>query len=155
MSLSLCTYVVPMGIAQLNDTINGKKSHIPYTNNPLKSPIPYSSTLSSGLFRGLNPNDRPNPDPATDVSPEGRKVRFPNCIRSDTGRIKEEVPEGVGSQFVPVAMKNYGQNLWEIMIRIWYFPLLIEAFLPYGQPVFLSHILLLYLVQARMVPATT
>ena len=61
-----------------------------------------SSAFSSGLFQGLDPNDRPNPDPVTAASTEGQRVRLPNCIRSDTGRIREEAPEGVGSRFVLV-----------------------------------------------------
>ena len=51
------------------------------------------------MFQGIDPNYHPNPDPATATSPEGRRVRFPNCIRSDTGRVIEEAPEGVVYRF--------------------------------------------------------
>ena len=53
------------------------------------------------------------------------------------------------------AVKNSAQNLQDVMIRLWHFPLPIEALLPYGWPVLFSHILLLNLVQARMGPVTT
>ena len=77
------------------------ESYIPSTTHPTKYPLPPSSVFPSGLFRGLNPNDRPNLDPATAAYPEGRRVRFLNCIWSDTERVGEESPEGVVSQFGP------------------------------------------------------
>ena len=102
MSLSFCPSAVLPGIAQQNYTIKKKiDSYIPPTTNPPKSPITSSSAFSSGLFRGLGTNDQTNPDPATTAFPEDRRVRFQNCIRSDTGRVGEEAPEGVGSRFGP------------------------------------------------------
>ena len=77
------------------------ESYIPSTTHPPNSPHPSSSAFSGGLFRGLDPNYRPNPYPTTAASPEFRRVKFLNCIRSDMGRIGEEVPEGVGSRFGP------------------------------------------------------
>ena len=48
-----------------------------------------------------NSNDLPDPDTATTSSPEGQILLFPKCIQSDTGRIGEDSPEGVGYRFVP------------------------------------------------------
>ena len=76
-----------------------RESNIIYTTQPPKSPLLYSSALWNGLFWGLDPNDHLNPDPVTDASPKGWRVRFPNCIRSDMGRVGEESMEGVGSRF--------------------------------------------------------
>ena len=105
-SLSFRLYVVLMGIAQPNNTIKKRDSYIPSTNHPPKYPLPSLSACSSGLFRGINTNDHPNPDPATSDSHEAQRVRFMNCIQSDTGRVREEFPEGVGSQFGPVGGKK-------------------------------------------------
>ena len=60
--------------------------------HPPKFLLPYSSVYSSVLSQGLNPNDIPNPVPATAASPEDRRVKFLNYVRSDMGRIIGEAP---------------------------------------------------------------
>ena len=60
--------------------------------HPPKFLLPSSSVYSSVLSQGLNPNDIPNPVPATAASPEDRRVNFLNYVRSDMGRIIGEAP---------------------------------------------------------------
>ena len=104
MSLNFCPSVVMTGIAQPNNTIKKIESYIPSTTQPLihtTPPLPSWSAFLSGLFRGIDPNDRLNPDPVTSSSLEERRIRLPNCVRSNMGRIREEYLEGLGSQFGP------------------------------------------------------
>ena len=66
----------------------------------------------------INPNDRTNPDPATSASPEIRRVQLLDHVQLDTGRVREEAPEVVGSRFSPGAVTNYACHLWYVVIRI-------------------------------------
>ena len=117
-------------------------------------PLTYLSTISSGLLWWLDPNDCPDPNPTTTVSPEVRRVRLTNCIQLDTGKSENKPWREWDTDSVWGVVENYAQHLHDVMIRIWHFPLPIEAYLPYGRPVFFSHILLINLVQAKMGPAT-
>ena len=45
---------------------------------------------------GIYPNDRPDSDPATAASPEGRRVQILTRVQLDTGCVREEPPEVVG-----------------------------------------------------------
>ena len=121
-----------------NQTKQNRKieSYIPYTNHPPKPPLPSSTAFSDGQFRGLYPDDRPNPDPTTAASHEGRRVRFLNCIWLGMRYIGEEALVGVGYQFSLGEVTNYAQDLRDVLIHVWHFPLPIEASLPYVWPVF-------------------
>ena len=44
---------------------------------------------------GIDPNDRPDPDPATAVSPEGLRVLSLNRVQLDRGNIIKEASEVV------------------------------------------------------------
>ena len=57
-----------------------RESHIQSTTHPPKYTLTYSSDLSSSLFQGIDPNDRPDSDPTTAVSPEGQRVKSLDCI---------------------------------------------------------------------------
>ena len=59
------------------------------------------STFSSNLIRGIDPNDLPNPYPATTASPECQWVQFPNFVLSDTWHIRKKTFEGGGYRFGP------------------------------------------------------
>ena len=97
--MSFVPSVVLPSIAQPNNTIKKKReSYIPSTTHPPKPTLPSSSAFSGGLFRGIDTNDNPDPDPATAAFPEIQIVRLPNFIRLDSGRVGEEAPEGVGSR---------------------------------------------------------
>ena len=115
-------------------------SYIPYTTHSPKSPLLYLTAFSSGQFWGIYPNYHPNTYPTTAAYPEGRKLWFPNCIWSGIGHVREESPVVVGYQFSLGAVTNYAQDLRDVLIHIWHFPLRIEASLPYVWPFFfLSH----------------
>ena len=104
MSLSFRPSVVLLGITQPYDTINKNRELHPIyhpTIPPSNPPIPSSSDCLSGLFLGIDPNNRPNTDPVNTTSPEGQRVQFPNCIQSDIGNVVEEDPKEVGSLFGP------------------------------------------------------
>ena len=119
MSLSFSISVVLPGILQPNETIKKKiESYIPYTTHPPKSPLPSLTAFSSGQFQGLYPNDCPNLYPTTAASPEGRRVRFPNCTRSVMGYVGEEALAGVGYQISLGAVTNYAQDLCDVLIHV-------------------------------------
>ena len=156
MSLSFYQSVFLPVIAHPNDIKKKKReSYISSTTYPPKYPLPSSSAFSSGLFWGLNPNDCPNPYPATAAPPEGRIVKSPKYVLSDMGCAVEAFPERVGSQFGP----GGGEKLRPAPLRRsdmdLEFPLPVGASLPYEWPVFLSHILMINLAWDSMGPGTT
>ena len=67
------------GIEKQNNTIKKNRDLRPFYHSSKKN-LPPSSSFSSGLFLGLDPNDHPNPDLSIAAPPESQIVRFPNCI---------------------------------------------------------------------------
>ena len=131
------------------------ESYIPSTNHPPKSTLPSLSEFSSGLFRGLDPNDHPNPYPITAAYPEGRRVQFLNCILPDTVRVGEEALMGVGSWFGPgngdkLRRAPLGRSDLDLIFFTAY-----RSIAPICLTSFFSQILLINLAWARTGPATT
>ena len=128
-------------------------SHLPpiWTNTSFYPRTPSQTACSKGSTPKTAPTHTPTPMPplkAGEYNSRNASDRIRNASEKNPRR--EWDPDSVRR-----AVKNYTQHLRGVLIRIWHFPLTIEAYLPNVWPVFFfSHILLQNLVRSRMGPAT-
>ena len=145
MSLSFRPSVVLPGIAQPNDTINKKRFtyHLPLIHPNLT--FHRRPTSQVAYYEGL----------IAMTAPTQTLPRFLNSIRSDTGRVGEEAPDTVESQFSlegsgKLRSAPLGSSDPDLTFSTVY-----RSISPIWLTSVFSHTLLLNLVRARMGPTTT
>ena len=137
MSLSFLPYFLLPGIAQPNDTINKKErvpSHLPrnHPNLPFRPCPPSEAACSEGSIPMTTPTQTRHrflPWILESKIHELYPIGYGKCRRRSSGG--SGIPIWSGG-----AVTNYSQHLWDVLIRLWHFPLPIETLLPYGWSLF-------------------